>query len=160
MTGRGRTCDAPRFKRALYLAELRSREEWAEPGSNRRPPPHQRGALPTALSAVDVACLSNPRRGARRTRGRWDTLRSSRIGTLAVSPTNLSMPLAYPSTLDRRPGAQRPTWRGVGAPVLASCHCELACESNTYIHTRNTAPHRRGPFSLKRGLKYESNVSS
>jgi hypothetical protein len=115
VTGRGRTCDAPRFKRALYLAELRSREEWAEPGSNRRPPPHQRGALPTELSAVDVACLSSPRRGARRTRGRRDTLRSSRIGTLAVSPKNLSMPLAYPSTLDRRPGAQRPTWRGVGA---------------------------------------------
>ena len=26
VTGRGRTCDAPRFRRALYRAELRSRE--------------------------------------------------------------------------------------------------------------------------------------
>ncbi len=73
------------------------------------------GGLPTELSVVDVACLSSPRRGARRTRGRMDTPRPSRIGTLAVSPTNVSMPLAYPSTLDRRPVAQRPTWRGVGA---------------------------------------------
>jgi hypothetical protein len=51
VTGRDRTCDAPRFRRALYRAELRSRE-WAEPESNRRPPPHQRGALPPELSAV------------------------------------------------------------------------------------------------------------
>ena len=36
MTGRDRTCDAPRFRRALYRAELRSREWWAEPESNRR----------------------------------------------------------------------------------------------------------------------------
>ena len=50
VTGRDRTCDAPRFRRALYRAELRSRE-WAEPESNRRPPPHQRGALPPELSA-------------------------------------------------------------------------------------------------------------
>ena len=35
MTGRDRTCDAPRFKRALYRAELRSRG-LAEPESNRR----------------------------------------------------------------------------------------------------------------------------
>jgi hypothetical protein len=36
VTGRDRTCDAPRFRRALYRAELRSRERWAEPESNRR----------------------------------------------------------------------------------------------------------------------------
>ena len=115
MTGRDRTCDAPRFRRALYRLELRSRVEagwnqalrkafssravverarellrfaraqgykpdelveilqqlemslrkgrkpgsqaghgvlqWAEPESNRRPPPYQRGALPPELSA-------------------------------------------------------------------------------------------------------------
>ena len=56
VTGRDRTCDAPRFRRALYRAELRPRaiDEWAEPESNRRPPPHQRGALPSELSAYRV----------------------------------------------------------------------------------------------------------
>ncbi len=29
-------------------------------GSNRRPPPHQRRALATELSAVEVVCLSSP----------------------------------------------------------------------------------------------------
>ena len=58
MTGRDRTCDAPRFRRALYRAELRSRE-WAESASNRRPPPHQRGALPTELSAYEWARLGS-----------------------------------------------------------------------------------------------------
>src|SRR3954464_8613318 len=36
VTGRDRTCDAPRFRRALYRAELRSRE-WARLGSNQQP---------------------------------------------------------------------------------------------------------------------------
>ena len=53
VTGRDRTCDASRFRRALYRAELRPREWLAEPESNRRPPPYQRGALPPELSAVD-----------------------------------------------------------------------------------------------------------
>ena len=40
VTGRGRTCDAPRFRRALYRAELRSREdggtEMATPSPRRK----------------------------------------------------------------------------------------------------------------------------
>jgi hypothetical protein len=60
VTGRNRTCDAPRFRRALYLLSY-GHAKWAEPGSNRRPPPHQRGALPPELSACEWARLgSNP----------------------------------------------------------------------------------------------------
>ena len=59
VTGRDRTCDAPRFRRALYRAELRSRARWAEPESNRRPPPYQRGALPPELSAGEWARLGS-----------------------------------------------------------------------------------------------------
>jgi len=50
VTGRDRTCDAPRFRRALYRLSY-GHSKWAEPESNRRPPPHQRGALPSELSA-------------------------------------------------------------------------------------------------------------
>jgi hypothetical protein len=59
VTGRDRTCDAPRFRRALYRAELRSRVKMAEPESNRRPPPYQRGALPPELSASEWARLGS-----------------------------------------------------------------------------------------------------
>ena len=58
MTGRDRTCDAPRFRRALYRAELRSREVGGV-GVEPRPPPHQRGALPTELSAYEWARLGS-----------------------------------------------------------------------------------------------------
>ena len=114
MTGRGRTCDAPRFKRALY------RLSYGHVNGRSRARTGGLLLIREALCQLSYppstfACLSSPRLGARRTCGRSDTLRSSRFGTLAVSPTKLSMPLAYPSTLDRRPGAQRPTWRGVGA---------------------------------------------
>ena len=94
VTGRGRTCDAPRFKRALYRLSY--------------------GHVNGRSADAQHACLSSPGSEARRTCGR-----SGRLGhvvrSLAVSPTMLSMPLAYPSTLDRRPGGRRPTWRDVGA---------------------------------------------
>jgi hypothetical protein len=51
VTGRDRTCDAPRFRRALYELSY-GHVRWAEPDSNRRPPPYQRGALPPELSAT------------------------------------------------------------------------------------------------------------
>jgi hypothetical protein len=79
VVGRARTCNAPRFRRALYLLELRPRgwarlgsnqrplvcktsahpaellarveHKWAELESNQRPPPYQRGALPLELPA-------------------------------------------------------------------------------------------------------------
>jgi len=66
--------------------------------------------------------------------------------------------LVYATRLPFDPGS--PAWgaasyvEGCWSPVLAECHCKLAGESNTYSHTRNPASHCRGPFSLKRGLKY------
>ena len=139
VTGRIRTCHAPRFRRALYRAELRSRDWLAEPESNRRPPPYQRGALPSELSAARWARLdSNQQHHVCKTRAlplsysplmlqirdkgsnldlhvqsvascRLDDpgvmcLRMSRSAGLAQPcRTMFSMPLAYPSTLDRLP---------------------------------------------------------
>ncbi len=66
--------------------------------------------------------------------------------------------LVYATRLPFDPGS--PAWgaasyvEGCWSPVLAECHCNLAGESNTYRHARNPASHCRGPFSLKRGLKY------
>jgi hypothetical protein len=57
---------------------------------------------------------------------------------LAVSPTNLSTPLAYPSTLDRCPAAASYV-EGCWSPVLAKCHCNLAGKSNTYRHARKSS---------------------
>ena len=94
VTGRGRTCDAPRFRRALYRLSY--------------------GHVNGRSAHAQRACLSSLGSEARRTCGR-----SKRFGhvvrSLVVSPTMLSTPLAYPSTLDRRPGGRRPTWRDVGA---------------------------------------------
>jgi hypothetical protein len=58
VTGRNRTCDAPRFRRALYRAELRSREMGGA-GVEPAPPPYQRGALPPELSAEWARLGSN-----------------------------------------------------------------------------------------------------
>ena len=113
--GRGRTCDAPRFKRALYRPSY--------------------GHVKSVQPPVGME-------------------------SSASSPTMLSTPLAYPSTLDRRLGARRPPWRGVGARLLARCHCKLACESHTYIHTRNYSATSSRTFSLRRGLKWDENFSS
>ena len=46
------------------------------------------------------------------------------IGSLGSSSTKLSTPLAYPSTLDRRPAAASYV-EGCWSPVLARCHCKL-----------------------------------
>jgi hypothetical protein len=94
VTGRDRTCDAPRFRRALYRTELRSRE-WAEPESNRRPPPYQRGALPPELSACAVQ--RNSGRGWARTssllfvRQALSRLSYSPIGQIRDKGSNLDL---------------------------------------------------------------------
>ena len=160
MTGRIRTCHAPRFRRALYRTELRSREWLAEPESN-GDLLRIEGALPPELSAVDgtwarldsnqqqLACKTDasavellarwsrrsgtrsqprptfgasalpvsmrkerrrrptsplhpsPQGGDRCTGGLTATWLS--LSRPAISRTMFSMPLAYPSTLDRRP---------------------------------------------------------
>ena len=51
MTGRDRTCDAPRFRRALYRLSY-GHAKWAELESNQRPPAYQTGALPSELSVL------------------------------------------------------------------------------------------------------------
>ena len=116
MTGRGRTCDAPRFKRALYRLSYghvngRSRNRAGRSSSARR---SANWAVRWRGSRSPRVCPA-PWSGARRTCGPlWARFRSC-IGSLVSSPTMLSMPLAYPSTLDHRLGARCPTRRGVGA---------------------------------------------
>ena len=138
----------PAFQASALPAELRSRE-WAEPGSNRRPPPHPRGALPTELSAVDVRLSVQPPVGELDAHAADRALRS-RIGTLAISPTKLFTPLTYPSTLDHRPGARRPTWRGVGARcsygVTVNRHAKV-----TRTFTRKIQRHIDEDLSLSSG---------
>jgi hypothetical protein len=156
VTGRGRTCDAPRFKRALYrlsYGHVNQMNEWAEPESNRRPP-HQRGALPAELSAGDLrthACLSSA------PDGELDAHAEASPRFDRCSPTTLSMPLTYPSTLDRRPGARRPTWRGVGARcsrcVTVNGHAEV-----TRTHTRGGRT-GRGDLSLSGGTSIGTGTS-
>ena len=95
-----------------------------------------RERLPAELSAgavAQLACLSRPQVGSsthiRAARGALP----SRIGSLVSPPTMLSMPLAYPSTLDHRPGARRPPWRGVGARCATSVTVNLQAKvTRTY----------------------------
>jgi hypothetical protein len=150
VTGRGRTCDAPRFKRALYrlsYGHVNGRSRARTGGLLLIREALCQLSYPPSTSLVCPA----PRWGVRRTCGRSDTF-AIKCRDVGVSPTKLSMPLAYPSTLDRSPAAASYV-EGCWSPVLAQCHCKSACKSNTYIYTRNKALQRRGPFSLKRGLK-------
>ncbi len=59
MTGRDRTCDAPRFRRALYRAELRSHEVGGAGARTGDLLLYQRGALPSELSAKWARLGSN-----------------------------------------------------------------------------------------------------
>jgi hypothetical protein len=124
VTGRGRTCAAPRFKRALYRLSYghvngRSRARTGglilirealcqlsyppstPPRSRARPAPA--GELDAHAAALDTALVT--------------------YRTLVVLPTNLSTPLAYPSTLDRRRAASYV--EGCWSPMLTWCHCKL-----------------------------------
>jgi hypothetical protein len=190
---------------------------WAEPESNRRPPPYQRGALTTELSAVvrasgrgwdrtssllcvrqalsrlsysPVQCRSGARdRTSISTFRAWrpaslDDPGVSGCNRLSVHPptgdrrsrrapeagdgrvvmsrpagrrTMLSMPLAYPSTLDHRPpiaqirNGRRPTWRSFGARArqLRKEKCRLKQTLIASVHFQQTTPRS---FSLRRGL--------
>lgn len=148
VTGRGRTCDAPRFKRALYrlsYGHVNGRSRARTGGLLLIREALCQLSYPPSTSLVCPASLD----------GSSTHMRSLGHASLAyldvVSPTNLFTPLAYPSTLDRS-AAPTSYVGGCWSPVLARCHCKSACRSNTYIYTRNTAVQRRGPFSLRRGL--------
>ena len=158
MTGRGRTCDAPRFKRALYRLSYghvdgRSRARTGglllirEALCQLSYPPSSSLVCPAPAGELDAPAA---------TRTRF----VSRIGTFG----HFANEVVYATRLPFDPGS--PAWgtasyvEGSRSPMLAKCHCKLARESNTYIHTRNTAVQRRGPFSLRRGLKCTSNFSS
>jgi hypothetical protein len=156
VTGRGRTCDAPRFKRALYrlsYGHVNAGPPTRSRARTERPAPHQGDALSAELSAVDVACLSSPRGGARRTCGRSDAL-WSRIATLVILPTKLFTPLTYPSTLDRGRAAASYV-EGCWSPVLNGVSRIFARASNTYVHAQSGDTTRRA-FLSQAGPQLES----
>jgi hypothetical protein len=195
VTGRDRTCDAPRFRRALYRAELRSRDIGVQPEvgqhdswSRTNDLPLIRRALcllsysPQCVSEQSWIRTSNPLfvrqalsqlsyppavlqirdKGSNldlrvqslasfrlddlgatvrpsvhpRARGRRSGVMPSSASVTSASRTMLSVPLAYPSTLDRR-GAiaqlriRRPTWRSFGAR-RSSVGRKSAAKANCY----------------------------
>jgi hypothetical protein len=75
----------------------------------------------------------------------------------AVRRTMLSMPLAYPSTLDHRPpiaqirNGRRPTWRGVGARAQDAL-LEKGKLKRTLIASAYFGRATPRSFSLRRGL--------
>jgi hypothetical protein len=79
VTGRDRTCDAPRFRRALYRLSYGhviawssdrpftsgdTRQGWARLGSNQQPLVCETSALPLSYSPAPLAALSMPLRGS------------------------------------------------------------------------------------------------
>jgi hypothetical protein len=115
VTGRGRTCDAPRFKRALYRLSYghvkngRSRDRTGglllirEALCQLSYPPSTSLVCPAPAGELDAHAAAGPRFGHHGS-GRWPFRQRT---CLCHSPT-LRPWIA-------RPGAQRPTWRGVGA---------------------------------------------
>jgi hypothetical protein len=85
------------------------------------------------------ASPSIPRTGDRRSR-RAPVAGDCRVfmSRPAVRRTMLSMPLAYPSTLDHRPpiaqirNGRRPTWRGVGARAQDALFGKRQAKANAY----------------------------
>ena len=98
MTGRGRTCDAPRFKRALY------RLSYGHEGREGR------------------VSVQLPSGSSTHMRPFFDALRVTCSDRQSDQPAMLSTPLAYPSTLNRRPGAAASYVEGCWSPVLKRCH--------------------------------------
>ncbi|MDX6389519.1 MAG: hypothetical protein QOJ73_582 [Streptosporangiaceae bacterium] len=120
VTGRGRTCDAPRFKRALYRLSYghvnwRSRTRTGGLLLIREalcqlsyPPARREPRVPVQL----------PVGSSTHTRLFWT--RPGHVLVVRSSPTMLFMPLAYPSTLDRRPWGAASYVEGCWSPVLNS----------------------------------------
>jgi hypothetical protein len=144
VTGRGRTCDASRFRRALYRLSYGH----ASSGTSRASPSisplggrstQQAGAFPVGHGSRPLS-------------------RPTEAGTV------LSMPLAYPSTLDHRPpiahirNGRRPTWRSFGA---GSSHYgrKLAGKSTRLLSASIFQRAALRSFSLRRGLNWIWNVS-
>lgn len=93
MTGRGRTCDAPRFKRALYrlsYGHVNGRSRARTGGLLLIREALCQLSYPPSTSQT-IACLSSPRRGARRTcgalRSRMNRQLHRRRSCLRHSPT-------------------------------------------------------------------------
>ena len=128
--GRHRTCTSPGKSRELYRAELRPR------AVGRCASAHRHARKRSTQSQRGVA-MSRP----------------------ATADAMLFMPLANPSTLDRRPSDarpidRRPTWRGFGARASFALR-----KSRTLKHTRNSERdfQRRAPrvFLSQAGPQFE-----
>ena len=124
MTGRGRTCDAPRFRRALYRAELRS-PEWARLGSNQQPLVCKTSALPLEL----LARISDPGQGVEPRSPRSERgvlpVRRSRNTPARAGPAEAAPPSISRVTGDRR--SRRAQLSAAVASSVTSGQAERCC---------------------------------
>ncbi len=139
VTGRGRTCDAPRFKRALYRLSY--------------------GHVNGRSADAQRACLSSLGSEARRTCGRSESLRSRReiVGCVANDVVHATRLPFDPGSPARRAASYV---EGCWSPMLRRCHCINVHAKVTRTYTRASSEHRGGPFSLRRGLESGWNFSS
>ena len=127
VAGRDRTCGAPRFRRALYRAELRPRASGASPSIHLPSKGDRRSGV-----RASVLCRVRPVDGAvfHATRSPFDP-GSSTSGCASAT-------------------GRRPTWRGSGA--RPSVRSEKLHEKYIFIFPDIFSRERVEPFSLERGL--------
>ena len=187
VAGRNRTCGAPRFRRPLYRAELRPREDgrgWTRTSSllfvrqalSAIELLARRWSSGTRTSNLDlhvqsvVSCRLDdpgsqghgralrPPRTARSTQRHGRSRACSSYGTSARSRTMLFMPLANPSTLDRRDAASyvEELW----SPALLRFRKIAGKSRGLFSSEFCCAESAEEPFSLRRGLEFSLALSS
>jgi hypothetical protein len=103
VTGRGRTCDAPRFKRALYrlsYGHVNGRSRARTGGLLLIREALCQLSYPPSTSRSTHVCPT-PTRELDAHAAYWERASVTSYSVVRSLPTILSMPLAYPSTLDR-----------------------------------------------------------
>ena len=101
-----------RSRHGFGAAEAGLRSGVPGQGLEPRPPRSERGVLPVRRSRNAPCPPSTPDLRGRRS-GTAEPVFALSYGTEGWRRPMFSMPLAYPSTLDRR--QRRPTWRSIGA---------------------------------------------
>jgi hypothetical protein len=152
-----------RWVHSCFAGDYTSRKRWslrrwAELESNQRPLPYQRSALPLELPAQAPGQGLEPR-SPRSERGVLP-LDDPGMCVSYVSPgscrTMLSMPLAYPSTLDRRFRRARRECvvlrGGALEPVSSRPARNPQAKANAYSPAQFPARDAEESFSLRRGL--------
>jgi hypothetical protein len=185
VAGRDRTCGAPRFRRALYLAELRP-QGWARLDSNQRPLVCKTSALPfellarelrdkesnLALHVQSVASyrLDDPGPISRLrppSNGTSTQRRDPRVPALTRSseaercfPSH--SPALRPWIASRRMRVRRPPSyvEELWSPILDLGMVNSHAKAHAPLPAPFSGAERRGTFSLRRGLDSSRSCSS